>query len=154
MRALKLAVLLAVTAAAVASIATAGGTAKPPTRIASIELAPAETGGPEGVAYLKQKGNKITGWFVIWGLPPNTTHAWHIHGPSGACTPASAAKPPVASGPDAVADESGVAYRKVSITMATQIIKKGYYLNVHEVSSQDGAGDGITCANIVATVYR
>src|SRR5262245_60475392 len=123
MRALKLGIVLAVVVAVAASVATAGRAPKPPTRIASIELVPASQGGPEGVAYLKQRGNKITGWFVIWGLAPNTTHAWHIHGPSGACTPESAAKPPVASGPDAVADENGVAYRKVSITMATQIIR-------------------------------
>jgi hypothetical protein len=143
-----------VAVAVAASIATAGGAPTPPTRIAAVELKPASTGGPEGVAYLKQKGNKITGWFVVWGLPPNTTHAWHIHGPNGACTPASRAKPPIASGPDAVANADGVAYRKFSITEPTQIVKRGFYLNVHELSSPEGAGPGITCANIVATVYR
>jgi hypothetical protein len=154
MRAARLILVLVLVAAVGATVAVAGGTPRPPTRIASAELTPASEGGPQGVMYLKQKGNKVTGWFVIWGLPPSTTHAWHIHGPNGACTPESANKPPVATGLDAVADANGVAYRKVSITSAAQIIKKGFYLNVHELSSEDGAGPGITCANIRPTVYR
>jgi|RhiMetdeSRZDD1v2_1073273.scaffolds.fasta_scaffold11220_7 Cu/Zn superoxide dismutase len=154
MRVAKLVIVLAVIAAVAASIATAGGPRRPPTRIAAIELTPGTSGGPQGVAYLKQKGNKVSGWFVVWGLPPNTTHAWHIHGPNGACAPASRNKDPIASGTDAVADANGVAFKKVSITIATQIIKRGFYLNVHELSSEAGVGAGITCGNIVATVYR
>ena len=42
----------------------------------------------------------------------------------------------------------------VTATIATQIIKRGFYLNVHELSSEDGVGAGITCGNIVASVYR
>ena len=118
------------------------------TRIGTAELAPALPGGPEGVAYLRQKGNRLTGWLAVWGLEPLSAHAWHVHGPQGACTPASANKGVVVGGQDLVASNLGVAFLKFSLTTQTRVIAKGFYVNVHESSTPDGVGAGITCGNI------
>jgi len=31
----------------------------------------------------------------------------------------------------------------------TQVIARGFYVNVHEMSTPDGVGAGITCGNII-----
>lgn len=146
MRAVRFVALVAVVAA-FAALAGAGASAGGPVaRVAAIQLTPAEAGGPQGVAYLKQVGRRLSGWIVVWGLAPGSGHAWHVHGPNGSCTGTQAA--PVASAADLVADANGVAFLKFSTTSSLQVIRKGFYLNVHELSSADGVGPGITCGNI------
>jgi len=51
-------------------------------------------------------------------------------------------------GQDLVASNPGVAFLKFSLTPQTQVIAKGFYVNVHESSTADGVGAGITCGNI------
>lgn len=140
-----LAVVFAV--AAIAAV-TAGSVSagRPVTHVAGVKLTAAAPGGPEGVAYLKQTGRRLTGWIVVWGLAPQSTHAWHVHGPRGSCTGTQAS--PVASDDDLVADDNGVAYVEIATTTTFQVIRRGFYVNVHELSSEDGAGPGITCGNI------
>lgn len=148
MKALRLivTVVLTVTLVAVAATGAQAAKKKPVGVHASIELLPASTGGPMGVAYLKQVGSKLTGWIVVWGLAPGSAHAWHVHGPRGSCTGTQAA--PVASDDDLVADANGVAYLKVSTTAALNVVRKGFYLNVHALGSTEGVGAGITCGDI------
>jgi hypothetical protein len=141
--------LVAIALVVMALAAVAAGTASagtPVARVAAIQLTPASSGGPEGVAYLKQVGKKLSGWIVVWGLAPESAHAWHVHGPNGSCTGTQAA--PVASAADLVANANGVAFLKFSTTANVQVIRRGFYLNVHELSSADGVGPGITCGNI------
>lgn len=136
-------VLAAITAVTAGSV-SAGG--PPPTRIAAVQLTSASADGPQGVAYLRQKGQRLTGWIVVWGLAPGSGHAWHVHGPNGSCTGTQA--DPVASDDDLVANENGVAYVRIATTSTLQLIRRGFYVNVHALSSGDGAGPGITCGNI------
>jgi hypothetical protein len=147
MKAVRLLVLaIALVALGAAAVGTAGAAKKPAAVHAAVELTPFNEGGPQGVAYLKQVGRKLTGWIVVWGLAPGSAHAWHVHGPSGSCTGAQVA--PVASDDDLVADGNGVAFVKLSTTSSLNVIRKGFYLNVHEHSTVDGTGAGITCGNI------
>ena len=113
--------------------------------------------GPQGVAYLRQKGSKadrLARRLGVWRRA--ATHAWHVHGPNGACTPASRNKNRVASAARTlVADANGVAFKEVSITIATQMIERGFYAErARESRAEAGVGAGITCGNIVASVYR
>jgi hypothetical protein len=135
--------LLTVTVLALAGTASAH---TPRGRVAAVELSPFSTGGPQGVAYLKQVGKRLSGWIVVWGLAPSSQHAWHVHGPNGSCTGTQA--DPVASDDDLVADANGVAFLKFSTVANVQVIRRGFYVNVHELSSAGGVGAGITCGNI------
>jgi hypothetical protein len=143
-RFLAIVAVLAAVAAVTAGSVSAGG--RPATHVAGVELIPAASGGPQGVAYLKQTGRRLTGWIVVWGLEPGSGHAWHVHGPNGACR--GTQRDPVASDDDLVADANGVAYVRIATTTTFQVIRRGFYVNVHELSSEDGVGAGITCGNI------
>jgi hypothetical protein len=148
-------VAVAILAIAVLASAVGASAAKAPAvRIGTAELTPVLLGGPEGVAYMRQKGQRLTGWLVVWGLEPGSSHAWHVHGPNGACTPSSANKGVIVGGPDLVANEDGVAYQDFTITSPRQVIAKGFYVNVHEKSTPDGVGGGITCGNIARVSLR
>jgi hypothetical protein len=143
-RFLAIAFVLAAIAVVSAGSVSAGGPST--ARVAGVQLTAASPGGPQGVAYLKQRGQRLTGWIVVWGLAPGSEHAWHVHGPNGSCTGTQA--DPVASDDDLVADANGVAFVKISTTSTFQVIRRGFYVNVHELSSEDGVGAGITCGNI------
>ena len=150
---MKAARLLATTTVIVAIVAVAAGSATakkaPVAHVAAIELSPVSSDGPQGVAYLKQVGKRLTGWIVVWGLEPGSGHAWHVHGPKGSCTGTQAA--PVASDDDLQADADGVAFLRVSTVSDVKVIRKGFYVNVHELSSAAGVGPGITCGDIRRT---
>lgn len=148
MRARRMALVAVLAIAVLASAVGASAAKAPPVRIGTAELTSSLLGGPEGAAYLRQKGQRLTGWLVVWGLEPGSSHAWHVHGPNGACTPASKNRDVVVGGPDLVANEDGVAFQKFTITSPTQVVGKGFYVNVHELSTPDGVGGGITCGNI------
>jgi hypothetical protein len=146
-------VVLATSTLALAAGASTAGTA-PGVRVGTAELRPVAAGGPEGVAYARQAGRRVTGWLVVWGLEPGSTHAWHFHGPRGACTPAARNRGVVAGGPDLTADENGVAFLRFRITSDTTVVARGFYVNVHEQSTPGGVGAGITCGNIQAFRVR
>jgi hypothetical protein len=139
-------VVVALLTVAVLALAGTASAHTPRGHVAAVELTPFSTGGPQGVAYLKQVGKRITGWIVVWGLEPSSQHAWHVHGPRGTCTGTQAS--PVATDDDLVADANGVAFLKFSTVSTFQVIRRGFYVNVHEFSSAGGTGAGITCGNI------
>lgn len=144
--------VLAAAALLLALAATGAGSAAPAATgtVAAIQLKPVGGSGVQGVAFLQQKGKKVTGWVVVWGLEPGSTHAMHIHGPNGSCTKGTG----VAVGfPDLVADAQGVAFAKLSGDAKTQTLKKGFYLNVHVYSSEEIQTKGLdatTCGNMRA----
>lgn len=151
MRLTRLLVVVAL-AGAVFALAAGGSTAASEgrsVRVGVAELQPAAPGGPQGVAYARQAGNRVTGWLVVWGLEPGSVHAWHFHGPRGACTPASRNRGVVTGGPDITANENGVAFLKFRIRSDRRVVARGFYINVHEQSTPDGVGAGITCGNVV-----
>lgn len=154
MRARKFGVVAVVAIAVLVSAVGASAGRAPIVRIGTAELTSSLLGGPQGVAYLRQKGQRLTGWLVVWGLEPGSSHAWHVHGPNGACTPASRNADVVVGGQDLVADQAGVAYEKFVLNSPTQVVGRGFYVNVHEKSSADGVGAGITCGNIARVKLR
>ena len=117
--------------------------------VAGVKLNPAGGSGPQGVAFLRQVGQRVTGWVVVWGLAANSSHSMHIHGPNGTC--AAQASNVVVPFADLKADENGVAFATINGKSTSQSLKKGYYLNVHEKGTAEGVGPGTTCANIKPT---
>jgi hypothetical protein len=146
MKAARIVVVALLTVAVLALAGTASAHRGPRGHVAAVELSPFSTGGPQGVAYLKQVGKRLSGWIVVWGLAPSSQHAWHVHGPNGSCTGTQAS--PVATDDDLMADANGVAFLEFSTVSDFQVIRRGFYVNVHETSSAGGAGAGITCGNI------
>ena len=145
----RFAAVAAVAALAVALVAGVGGASTVKGTVAGVKLNAVGGSGVQGVAYLRQVGQKVTGWVVVWGLPPNSAHAMHIHGPKGTC--AKQASNVVVPFADITADADGVAFATISGKSTSQSLKKGFYLNVHEMGSTEGVGPGITCADIKPT---
>ena len=150
MKVARLLLLAALTAALLVPASAAAPAHVVKTRIGTAQLSPVAPGGPEGVAYLRQRGSRLSGWLAVWGLAPGSAHAWHVHGPAGACTPASANRGIIVGGQDLVANNLGVAFLQFAgLRTTTQVIARGFYVNVHEMSTPDGVGAGITCGNII-----
>src|SRR5919202_1070106 len=139
-------------AAVVAALAAVGTTGATPT---GVPLTPIGGSGVRGLAYFQQNRLTLRYHVVVFGLPPSTTHAAHIHGPRGACAPPSANKGVVVPFPDLRADANGVAYvsGRISLRQAPikQVLRKGFYFNVHRYSTAELESKGlaaITCGNI------
>ena len=145
---------------AVGVIATVGGAqsaSRPRSVNVGVPLSPINGSGVRGLAYFQQRGLTLRYWVVLFGLAPNSTHAAHIHGPKGACTPTSANKGVAIPFPDFKADANGVAYKSGSISLkqapasVRQPLRKGFYFNVHEFPTPELQSKGlqaITCGNI------
>ena len=95
---------------------------------------------------------------MVFNLPPNSQHAAHIHGPSGACTPAARNRGVVVPFPDLRADARGVAYAQGVINLrqakTKNVLRRGFYFNVHEYSTaqlQSKGLEAVTCGNIPTT---
>jgi hypothetical protein len=149
--------LCAVIAVSAAAVATAGATstAVPRTVTAGVPLTSIGGSGARGLAYFQQNRLTLRYYVVVFGLPPSTAHAAHIHGPAGACTPASANKGVVVPFPDLRADENGVAYAAGTISLRQapikQVLRKGFYFNVHRYATSELSSKGlaaVTCGNI------
>jgi hypothetical protein len=85
-----------------------------------------------GEAFLKQEGDRLTGWRRIWGLVPYSSHANHLHGPDGACSPASKQVSNMAVVlPDLTANSKGEAYGTVDLIVHQRVVGPGYFLVVH-----------------------
>lgn len=97
-----------------------------------------------GVAMLDQDGDRVRGYVAVWGLEPGTTHAAHIHGPDAACAPQRRTRRHAVNLPDLVADEHGVAYRRIDLpTEPGEVVTRpGYYLMVHRGAEGHSAGHG------------
>jgi hypothetical protein len=86
-----------------------------------------------GEAELKQEGDHLTGWRRIWGLVPYSSHANHLHGPDGACSPASKQVSNMAVVlPDLTANAKGEAYGTVNLIVHQRVVGPGYFLVIHE----------------------
>jgi hypothetical protein len=136
------AVLVAVVAAAVL---LAGGDDE--AGVAEVRLA-GDQAGVRGVAFFEQDGERMTGDVVVWGLEPNSEHAVHFHGPDSRC---GAKADPVAVHPDLMADENGVAYTDVEITAEQELLRGGFYYNVHAGPSSEADNPEIACGDIAST---
>ncbi len=86
-----------------------------------------------GEAEFKQTGDRLTGWRRIWGLVPNSSHANHLHGPGGACSPTSKQVSNMAVVlPDLTANAKGEAYGTVNLIVHQRVVGPGYFLVIHQ----------------------
>jgi hypothetical protein len=86
-----------------------------------------------GEAQLKQEGDHLTGWRRIWGLVPYSSHANHLHGPDGACSPTSKQVSNMAVVlPDLTANAKGEAYGTVNLIVHQRVVGPGYFLVIHQ----------------------
>ena len=114
------------------------------------------TMAPVGVAHLRQRGARLTGFIVVWGLAPGSRHANHIHGrvtgKAGAaqCFPAARrSMRHILDRPDLVADAAGVAFAVVNERVTERAIGRGAQLMVHaEPSGGHGTNPQLGCANL------
>lgn len=114
--------------------------------VAEVRLAPSVAGGPRGVGLFRQRGARVRGWVVVWGLDPRSKHAVHFHGPRSAC---GTKADPVAAHADLEANANGVAFATVDLTSRLQILRRGFYYNVHARPSIAGENPEIACGNVV-----
>lgn len=142
-------VVLGVVAASAAVAVTAAGSrgeaAAGRTALAELQIAPAVAGGPRGAGFFRQKAGRLRGWVVVWGLEPHSTHAVHLHGPNSTC---GTKADPAAVHKDLRADSRGVAYAKVDVESRVQVLRKGFYYNVHRKPSNVGENPEIACGNV------
>jgi hypothetical protein len=86
-----------------------------------------------GEAEFKQEGDHLTGWRRVWGLVPYSSHANHLHGPDGACSPANKQVSNMAVVlPDLTANAKGEAYGTVNLIVHQRIVGPGYFLVIHQ----------------------
>jgi hypothetical protein len=115
--------------------------------VAAVELRPDSGSAVRGAAYFTQRGARLSGWVVVWGLEPRSGHAVHFHGPNGSCA-SSPAKPARAAHADLVADARGVAFQRFVVTSSTLVLRRGFYYNVHERPAAQGTSPSIVCGEI------
>ena len=145
--------LIAVAALAALSVAAASAvgsgqvaSSTTATAVAELQISPSVAGGPRGVGLFRQRGASLRGWVVVWGLEPRSKHAVHFHGPRSAC---GRKADPVAAHADLRADSRGVAYAKVAVRSPVQVLRNGFYYNVHQKPLTEGENPEIACANVV-----
>jgi hypothetical protein len=130
--------------AIVASSASGGAATR---TVAAVELRPDGGAAARGAAYFTQRGARLSGWVVVWGLEPGSSHAVHFHGPNGTCA-SKPAKPAKAAHEDLVADSRGVGFRRFSVASPSQVLRRGFYYNVHQHPSAHGSSPSIACGAI------
>jgi hypothetical protein len=143
MRTVSRALVLLAAAAAI----TVGSASSAPlaTTTATFELRPVAGSGARGVGYFEQRGERLSGWIVVWGLRPRTRHAVHFHGPNARC---GVKADPVAAHSDLRADAKGVAYARVRTVSQRPILRRGFYYNVHSRPTAAGSSPEIACGNL------
>jgi hypothetical protein len=115
--------------------------------VAAVELRPDGGSAVRGAAYFTQRGARLSGWVVVWGLEPRSGHAVHFHGPNGTCA-SSPAKPARAAHADLVADARGVAFQRFAVTSSLQVLRRGFYYNVHSQPTAPGTSPSIACGEL------
>jgi hypothetical protein len=91
-----------------------------------------------GVVRVIQRGARLRGFVVVWGLEPGSRHANHIHGnaPGAAaarCNPAGRrTMRHLDDRPDLIADERGVAFGVINERVTERAVRRGVYLMVHQ----------------------
>lgn len=143
-------VIALVVGAVVASSASGGAVTR---TVAAVELRPDGSSAARGAAYFTQRGARLSGWVVVWGLEPGSSHAVHFHGPNGSCA-SKPPKPAVASHTDLVADARGVAFTRFTVTNPNQVLRQGFYYNVHAGPTSAGSTPSIACSGIRALRVR
>jgi hypothetical protein len=137
--------MIAVGCFAIIASTAAGG---PVSRtVVAVELRPDPGSAGRGAAYFTQRGARLSGWVVVWGLEPRSSHAAHFHGPAGTCA-SKPAKPPRAAHRDLVADARGVAFQRFTVSSSAQVLRRGFYYNVHSHPSAHGTSPSIVCGEI------
>ena len=136
--------------AIIASTASGGA---PVRVVAAVELRPDGGSTARGAAYFTQRGARLSGWVVVWGLAPGSRHAVHFHGPNGSCA-SKPPKPAVASHSDLVANANGVAFRRFTTSSTVPALRRGFYYNVHQHPSTQGSNPSITCGDIRPQIVR
>jgi hypothetical protein len=101
--------------------------------------------GVQGVGHFEQNGERLTGFVALWGLEPNSDHAVHFHGPDSRC---GMKADPVAAHPDLKADETGVAFTNVDLRVERNLLRGGFYYNVHEGPSRLADNPEIACGDL------
>lgn len=165
-------------AAGACALAAIGGTmasghggethpATPPPALASVKgqttvlLRSVDTRQATGVVRVIQRGARLRGFVVVWGLEPGSRHANHIHGNAvgdrvAACNPAKRrTMRHLADRPDLVADDRGVAFGVINERVTERAIRRGVYLMVHEnptppagTAMVPGMNPPLACANL------
>jgi hypothetical protein len=130
--------------AIIASSASGGPLAR---TVAAVELRSDGGSAARGAAYFTQRGARLSGWVAVWGLEPRSAHAAHFHGPNGTCA-SKPAKPAMASHDDLVANSNGVAFMRFTVTSPNQVLRRGFYYNVHSLPTADGSSPSIACGVI------
>jgi hypothetical protein len=136
--------------AIVASAASGGSLIR---TVAAVQLRPDGGSAARGAAYFTQRGARLSGWVVVWGLEPNSRHAVHFHGPNGSCA-SKPAKPAVATHADLAADANGVAFVRFATTSTVQALRRGFYYNVHAGSTAQASTPSIACGAIRPLTVR
>ncbi len=141
--------ILVVTAVAalvvvVAGVALLGGESDR-SDVAEFDVVPPDGSRARGVAFLERRGERTRGLVVVWGLPPNSDHAVHFHGPNSSC---GTKADPVAVHPDLRADGDGVAYARVDVVTEEPLLDGGFYYNVHEGPSRRTDSPEIACGDV------
>jgi hypothetical protein len=113
--------------------------------VAELKIGPSMTGGPRGVGLLRQRNERLSGSVVVWGLDPGSRHAVHFHGPDSSC---GTKADPVAVHPDLEADADGVATARFDIPTPSDILRPGFYYNVHAESSAVSDNPEIACGDV------
>jgi hypothetical protein len=113
--------------------------------VAELEIEPSMTAGPRGVGLLRHRNERLSGSMVVWGLDPGSRHAVHFHGPDSSC---GTKADPVAVHPDLVADADGVATARFDIPAPSDILRPGFYYNVHAESSAVSDNPEIACGDV------
>ena len=129
----------------VAKNASHGNAAAAKTVVAGVELRPEGGSGVRGAGFFRQRDTRLSGWVVVWHVPPRSRHAVHFHGP-GRCggPPADA----IAAHADLVADGRGVAFRRFSVPVRGTILRRDVYYNVHRRGASDGMSPSIACGDV------
>lgn len=135
----------AVVAVAVAVGSTQEAAATGQRALAELQIGPSVAQGPRGVGFFRQSDGRLRGWVVVWGLEPRSQHAVHFHGPNSSC---GAKANPAAAHADLVADSKGVAYARVDVRSRIQVLRKGFYYNVHRRPSIASENPEIACGNV------
>ncbi|MDQ3875939.1 MAG: CHRD domain-containing protein [Actinomycetota bacterium] len=156
----RIVIVIVLAAAAVAAVGAVGGSAAakaPRSRSVGVPLRSVGDGNARGLALFQLRGQLLRYTVVLANLPPNSRHAAHIHGPRGACTPASRNRGVVVPFPDLRADARGVAFAQGTINLRQakikNVLRTGFYFNVHEYSTPELQSKGleaISCGNITS----
>jgi hypothetical protein len=114
--------------------------------VAELAIEPSTSGGPEGVGLLREQDGRVSGSVVVWGLEPGTRHAVHFHGPNSSCGEKA---DPVAIHPDLEAGADGVAMAQLEIDAPAEILRPGFYYNVHAEPSTVSDNPEIACGDVL-----